>query len=117
RTSVRAACCCAIWRSSKRAINTFCLRLVLELRAFVLAGDNNRRTAVVGRVGEADRRVRRVDALPAMSAGAVDIDLEPFRVDGNVDLFGLRQDHDGGGRGVDATLRLGLGAALDPVHA
>ena len=52
-----------------------------------------------------------------MSAGAVDIDLEPLRVDGDVDLFGLRQDHDGGGRGVDATLRLGLGDALDTVHA
>src|SRR5438876_7040290 len=87
----------------------FRFRLVLQLRALILAGDHDRRTAVLGRVGEAHRRVCGIDALPAVSAGTVDVDLEPFRIDGDIDLFGFRHDHHRGRRGVDPALRLGLG--------
>src|SRR5256884_9903661 len=54
----------------------FRLGLVLQLRALILAGDYDRRTAVLERVGEAHRRVRGIDALPAVTAGTVDIDLD-----------------------------------------
>src|SRR5437868_9670575 len=95
----------------------FRLGLVLELRALILAGDHDRRTAVLRRVSEAHCRVRRIDALPAVSAGTIDIDLEPFGVDGDIDLFGLRHDHHRGRRGVNPALRLRLGHPLHAVHA
>src|SRR5207253_2529247 len=95
----------------------FRLGLVLELRALILAGDHDRRTAVLRRVREAHCRVRRIDALPAVSAGTIDIDLEPFGVDGDIDLFGLRHDHHRGRRGVNPALRLRLGHPLHAVHA
>src|SRR2546430_6194055 len=91
--------------------------LVLQLRALILAGDHDRRTAVLRGVGEAHRRVRGIDALPAVSAGTVDIDLEPLRIDGNIDLLGLRPDHYPSRRGVNPPLRLGLRHALHAVHA
>src|SRR6202011_3758026 len=95
----------------------FRLRLVLELRSLVLARDNDRRTAVFGRVGEADRRVRGVDALPTVPAGAVDVDLEPLGVDDDIDVLGLGHHHYRGRRGVNPTLRLGLRNTLHAMDA
>src|SRR3990172_11903922 len=90
------------------------LGLVLQLRAVVLAGDHE-----AGRkVRDPDRGVRGVDALPALAAGAVDVDLEvTLLVDDEVDLLRLGQDGDGGRRGVDAALRLGGGDALHAMDA
>ena len=48
------------------------LRLVLELRALVLALDHH----AGGDVTDAHRRIGGVDALPARSRGAEDVDLE-----------------------------------------
>ena len=48
---------------------------------------------------------------------AVDVDLEVVLVDLDLDLLGLGHHGDGGGRGVDPPLRLGLGNALDAVRA
>ena len=62
-------------------------------------------------------RVGRVHRLPARARGAVDVDLQVLLVDLDVDLLGLRHHRDGGGRGVDAPLRLGLGDALHAVRA
>src|SRR5436305_2653048 len=95
----------------------FRLGLVLELRALILAGHHDRRTAVLGRVREAHRRVRCIDALPAVSAGTVDIDLEPLGVDGHINLLGLRHYHHRGRRSVNPALRLRLGHPLHAVHA
>src|SRR5690606_13525982 len=68
-------------------------------------------------VGDAHGRVGRVDALPAVATGAVDVDLEVVLVDLDVDLLGLGQHGDGGGRGMDPAARLGHRDALHPVHA
>ena len=69
-------------------------------------------------MGDADGRVGRVDALPAVSASAEDVDAELFL--GDVDVvvlvdFGKDQDRRGGG--VDAPLRLRGGDALHAVGA
>ena len=48
---------------------------------------------------------------------AEDVDAEILVLDLDVDLLGLGQHGDGGGRGVDAPLRLGGRHALHAVHA
>ena len=69
-----------------------------------------------GKVGDADGGIGGVDALTAMTAGAVDVDAEVFLFDFEV-LFGsFGKDGDGGSAGVDATLRLGNWDALDAVN-
>ena len=55
--------------------------------------------------------------LAARAGRAVDVDLQVVRVDLDLDLLGLRHDGDGRRRGVDPSLRLGLGDALDAVRA
>ena len=86
---------------------------VLQLRLLVLHRDHD-----PGRlVGDPDRRVGRVDRLPARPGGAIDVDLQVVRGDLDLDLLGLGQHRDGRGRRVDAALRLGLRDPLDPVGA
>ena len=68
-------------------------------------------------VRDADRRVGRVDALAAGSARAERVDAQVFRVDLDVDLFGLRQHGDRRRRGVDAAARFGRRHALHAVDA
>src|SRR3954454_7285107 len=89
------------------------LLAVLELRLLVLHRDHDPRRLV----GDAHRRVGRVDGLAARTGGAVDVDLQVARVDGDVDVLGLRQ-HGHGGRGsVDAALRFRLRHALYAMRA
>ena len=81
-----------------RAQHLHRLRAVLDLRALVLAGDDE-----AGRqVGDAHGGVGGVDALPAGAAGAVDVDAEVLLLDVDVHLLDLGQHRHGGGRGVDA---------------
>ena len=61
--------------------------------------------------------VGRIDGLPARTGGAVDVDLEVIRIDLDVNVFGLGQHRDRRGRGVSASLRLGLRDALHAVRA
>jgi hypothetical protein len=68
-------------------------------------------------VEDLDGRVGGVDPLAAVAAGAADLDAEFVGLDDEVDLLGLGQDGDGGGRGVDAALAFGGRDPLDPVDA
>ena len=96
-----------------RAQHPHRLVAVLQLRLLVLHRDHDPARLV----GDPDRRVGRVDRLPARPRGAVDVDLQVVGVDGDVDLLGLREHGDGRGRGVDPPLRLGLRHPLDAVGA
>ena len=109
------------------------LRLLLGERTLVEAGAKHAHRALAvlklrllvlhryhdpGRlVGDADRRVGRIDRLPPRSGGPVDVDLEVVRIDVHLDLLGLRQHRDGRGRGVDAPLRLRLRHSLHAMDA
>ena len=96
-----------------RAQDPHRLVAVLQLRLLVLHRDDD-----PGRlVGDPDRRVGRVDRLPAGPGRAIDVDLEVLRVDLDLDLLGLGQHRDGRGRRVDPALRLGLRHPLDAVGA
>src|SRR5215218_9476794 len=88
------------------------LLAVLDLGLLVLHGHDDAR----GQVGDAHRRVGGVDRLATGAGGAVDVDLEVVRVDGDLDRVGLWEDVDPGGRGVDAALGLGHRDPLHPVH-
>ena len=69
-------------------------------------------------MGDADRRVGRVDRLPARAGRALDVDPEvALLVDLDLDLVDLGQDDDRHGRGVDPARRLGRGDALDAMDA
>ena len=90
-----------------------CLFAILDLRLFVLAGDDG-----VGRkMRDADRRVGGVDRLAAGAGGAEGVDAEILVFDLDVDFFGFGEDGDGDGRGVDAALGFGRGNALYAVDA
>src|SRR5690606_25486379 len=87
------------------------LGLVAVLAAVVLALGND----AGGEVRDAHGRVGLVDVLAAGAAGAVGVDAQVGRVDG--DLFGfirLGQHGHGAGAGVDAALRFSGG---HPLHA
>ena len=86
---------------------------VLDLRFFVLAGDDG----VGGQVRDADGGVGGVDGLAAGAGGAEGVDAEVLGFDLDVDLFGFGEDGDGDGGGVDAALGFGGGDALDAVDA
>ena len=90
------------------------LRLVLVLRAVVLAFDHD-----AGRqVRDAHGRIGLVDVLAAGARGAESVDAHLGRIDHHVvDLVGLRHHRHGAGRGVDAALGLGLRHALHAVAA
>ena len=80
--------------------------------ALILAGDDH-----TGRqVGDTDCRVRGVDGLAAMTAGAKNVDAQVFRFDRDVHFFSLRQHGDGNGAGVHAAGLFGLGGALNAVR-
>ena len=91
-----------------------CAGLVLQLRALVLAGDDD----AGGQVRDADRRIGGVDALAALARRPVDVDAQIGFVDLDLlDLLGFGVDQHACGRRVHAALRLGDRNALHPVHA
>src|SRR5262249_44507085 len=91
------------------AKDAHCLLAILQLGLLVL----HRNDEPSWKVRDADGGIRRVHALAARSGRAHDVDLELVVVDLDLDLFRLGHDRDGGSRGVDAPLRLGLRNALD----
>ncbi len=114
-------------RSAARSLSAFCRRSsknagaqdrhgllpVAMLRALLLHKDYD-----PGRqMGEADRRFGLVDVLAAGALRPHRVDLQIRLVDVDVDLLGLGQHRDRGGGGVDPALRLGVGHALDAMHA
>src|SRR5438105_4383650 len=88
------------------------LRLVLELAALVLAGDDLAR----GHVRDPHGRVGGVHALAAVPTRSVQVDLQILVVYHEVGLLGFGEDGDGRGRRVNAALRLGRGHALHALH-
>ena len=68
-------------------------------------------------MGDADGRVRRVDALAAGTARAECVDAEILCINLHVHFFGFRQHGDGDGRGVNAAARFGGGHALHAMDA
>lgn len=87
--------------------------LVLLLGAFV--GATNDRAG--GLVHELHRGIRGVNALSARAGGAADGEFEIGVVEFDVDFLGFRQDGDGGGAGMDASLGFGGRDALDAMDA
>lgn len=87
--------------------------LVLNLGALVLLrhDDSGRQ------VRDAYSRVGGVYPLAPRARSAVDIDPKLLVFDGDVHVFCLREDRDGGGGGMDSSGRFGDRNALDPVHA
>src|SRR5207253_3037057 len=88
------------------------LRLVLELAALVLAGDDLAR----GHVGDPHGRVGGVHALATVATRSVQVDLQILVVYHEVGLLGFGEDGDGRCRRVNAALRLGRGHALHALH-
>ena len=72
---------------------------------------------VGGQVGDAHGGVGSVNALTTRARGAVGVDAQVGLVDLDVNLLGLGKHGDGCRGGLDAALGLGLGNALDAVHA
>ena len=72
---------------------------------------------VGGQVGDAHGGISGVNALTARTGGAVGVDAQVGLVDLDVDLLGLGKYGDGRRGGLDTALGLGLGNALDAVHA
>ncbi len=69
-------------------------------------------------MGDADRGIGGVDALPALARRPVDVDAQVRFIDLHFfDLVGLGIDQNAGGRGVHPALRLGDRDALHAVHA
>ena len=96
-----------------RAKNFHRFVFVLELRSLVLANDDKPRRIV----RDTNRGVGRIDALTAGAAGAKHIDSKIHWVDIHVDFFGLGQNRDRHGRGVNPALSFSLGNTLDAMHA
>src|SRR5437763_1906020 len=88
------------------------LRLVLELAALVLAGDDLAR----GHVGDPHGRVGGVHALATVATRSVQVDLQILVVYHEVGLLRFGEDGDGRGRRVNAALGLGRGHALHALH-
>src|ERR1700716_1370199 len=88
-------------------------RAVLMLRTAVLHADDD-----AGRnVGNADRGFGLVDVLAAGALRAHGLDPPVVALDVDIDLLDLRQHRNRRRRSVNATLGLGAGHALHPVHA
>ncbi len=68
-------------------------------------------------MGDADGAFRFVDVLPACARGTIDVDLQVFFVDVDIDFFHFGEDGDRGGGGVDAAIGFGLRNALHAVDA
>src|SRR5205085_10737440 len=90
--------------------------IVLVLAALVLALDLQL-LGGAALVPDADGALGLVDVLAARAAGPHALPLDVGVLDLDLHLVRLGQHGDGGGRGVDAALRLGLGHALDAVAA
>ena len=86
---------------------------VFHLAFLILAGGHDAR----GQVGDAHGRVRAVDMLAALAAGAEGVDTQVLGVDLHIHLIHLGQHGHGGGAGVDAALAFSAGHPLDAVHA
>ena len=86
---------------------------VLDLGALLLRLHHG----VGGQVGDTHGGVGGVNALTARARSAVSIDAQVGLVDLDVNLLGLGKHGDGCRGGLDAALGLGLGNALDAVHA
>ena len=86
---------------------------VLDLGALLLRLHHG----VGGQVGDTHGGVGGVNALTARARSAVSIDAQVGLVDLDVNLLGLGKHGDGCRGGLDAALGLGLGNALDTVHA
>ena len=91
-----------------------CAGLVLQLRALVLAGDDD-----PGRqVGEADRRIGGIHALAALARRPVNVDAQIGFVDLDLlDFLGFGVNQHACGRRVDPALRLRDRNTLHAVHA
>src|SRR5215207_7899062 len=85
---------------------------VLQLRALVLAGDNN----AARQMGDSHSRVGGVDALTPRAGRAIDIDPEVPLVDSNLGLGNLRHDKHTSSRGMQPTLGLRHRHPLYPMH-
>ena len=68
-------------------------------------------------MSDAHSAVGGVHTLAARPTGAVNVDAKIVGINLDFHIFGFWQDSDGGGGGVDATLRFGFGHALHPVDA
>ena len=89
------------------------LGAILDLRFFVLAGDDQ-----AGRqVRDAHRRIGRVHRLSAGARGAERIDAHVLRLDLDLDVVGFRQHRDRDGGRVDAALLFRRRHALDAMDA
>ena len=87
------------------------LRLVLVLRAIILAFDDDPRR----QMGNPYRRIRLVDVLSARTGSAVGVDANFGRVDVHLlKRVGLGHHRHRARRSVDATLRFRVG---NPLHA
>src|SRR5439155_9308277 len=86
------------------------LRAILDLRLLVLLRNDD----AGGDVCDANGGIGGVDALAAGPARAEGVDAQVLLVDLNVDLFGLRQHGDGGGRRMNTSAALGRRHTLHP---
>ena len=68
-------------------------------------------------MGDANGGVGSVDGLTARAGGAEGIDAKIFGFDLDVDVFGFGKNGDGDRGGVDASLLLGGGNALDAMNS
>src|SRR5215468_10831716 len=87
-------------------------RSVLDLRAFVLAGDHE----AGGDVGDAHRGVGGVDSLPARARGAIDVDADVPLLDLDVHVLRLGEHGHRDGGSVDPAARLRGWHALHAMH-
>mmetsp|Transcript_23803 Transcript_23803/g.42889 ORF Transcript_23803/g.42889 Transcript_23803/m.42889 type:complete len:276 (+) Transcript_23803:2041-2868(+) len=86
--------------------------LAVAVLGFLGTGDDKAR----GQVGDADRGIGGVHVLPASARGAHGIDANVAGVHLDIHIFGLWQDRDSGGRGVDAPAAFGCRHTLHAVH-
>ena len=96
-----------------RAQNPKCLSLILVLRFLVLLRDDD----AARHMGDAHRRICRIDRLSTRPRRTEHINAQVFLVDLNIDLLGLRHDGNRRRRGMDATARFCDRNSLYPMHA
>src|SRR6185312_7131827 len=96
-----------------RSQHTHSLFAVFDLRLLVLATHHR----VGGNMGDAHSGIGRVHRLTARTRGAERINAQIFGFDLDVHIFSFRQDRDGDGGSVNASLGLGFWNALHAMHA
>ena len=114
RSRERAASCSAIRLSSRRERST---SIALTLFWSCDFWSWHCTTSPVGRCVMRTALSVVFTLWPPGPLRAEDVDAQVLVLDPDVHLLGLRQHGHGGGRGVDAPLRLGDRHALHPVHA